>query len=120
MEIGSQIVENIITRRLSKKDEESILLNVNFPNCDSSKIESIESTFIGPRLFSEGIEKVNRGRRDFYWLKSKSAIHTAEHEKGTDVWAITNQKVSITLVDPYFPVNKNQVIVDNMIDSISE
>ena len=66
----------------------------------------------------QGIEKINRGRRDFYWLKSKTH-NSLEPEEGTDVWAIKNQKVSVTLVNPYFPVNNDQEIINQTIDSIS-
>ena len=70
-------------------------------------------------MFSEGIEKVNRGRRDFYWLKNKTR-ESFEPEKGTDVWAITNQKVSVTLVDPYFPSSTNQFAIDQIINTVSK
>ncbi|MFL2756729.1 MAG: 5'/3'-nucleotidase SurE [Dehalococcoidia bacterium] len=117
--IGRQIVSNIINMRLAKSDMDKMLLNINFPNCDLDEIDTIESTFIGPRLFSEGIEKVNRGRRDFYWLKNKTR-ESFEPEKGTDVWAITNQKVSVTLVDPYFPSSTNQFAIDQIINTVSK
>ena len=116
--IGSQIISNLINIRSSKTSNDPVLFNINFPNCDLKDINGLESTTIGPRLFSEGIEKTNRGRRDFYWLKSKTH-NSLEAEEGTDVWAIKNQKVSVTLVNPYFPVNNDQEIINQTIDSIS-
>lgn len=116
--IGAQIISNIINMRSSATNNDPILLNVNFPNCNSKNINGLESTTIGPRLFSEGIEKVNRGRRDFYWLKNKT-YSSSEAKEGTDVWAIKNQKVSVTLVNPYFPASNDHKIINQTIDSIS-
>lgn len=117
-DVGSQMILNIINMRASRTDKEPILLNINFPNCDSNDVKGVESTVIGPRLFSEGIEKINRGRRDFYWLKNKTR-ESFQPEKGTDVWAIKNQKISVTLVNPYFPVSKNQGIIDQIVNTTS-
>ena len=57
-------------------------------------------TTLGPKAYLENVDEVKSGCRTYFWLHHNKATG-APLEKGTDVWAINNEKVSITVIDPY-------------------
>jgi broad specificity polyphosphatase/5'/3'-nucleotidase SurE len=86
---------------LGKRNKEApFLLNVNFPPREIEGIKGVELTTLGPKAYLENVEEVKSGRRTYFWLHHNKATG-APLEKGTDVWAINNEKVSITVIDPY-------------------
>ena len=86
---------------LGKRNNEApFLLNVNFPPREIEGIKGVELTTLGPKAYLENVEEVKSGRRTYFWLHHNKATG-APLEKGTDVWAINNEKVSITVIDPY-------------------
>lgn len=89
----------ILTRWLSSNlPKEPLLLNVNLPAAELDSIEHVEITHLGPRAYLESVERGQDGRRIHYWIKhNKPQIEDAEI--GTDVWAVRNNRVSITPID---------------------
>ena len=86
---------------LGKRNKEApFLLNVNFPPREIEGIKGVELTTLGPKAYLEKDEEVKSGRRTYFWLHHNKATG-APREKGTEVWAINNEKVSITVIDPY-------------------
>ena len=75
-----------------------LLLNVNLPNVAPEAIERVEITSLGPRAYLETVERGNDGRRTHYWIKHNRPVnHNAP--QGTDIWAVRNNRVSITPID---------------------
>ncbi|MBT9159898.1 MAG: 5'/3'-nucleotidase SurE [Dehalococcoidia bacterium] len=72
------------------------LLNVNLPYLPLRKIQGIQATRLGRRSYRDEIKKGNDGRRDYYWIV-RSEPERGE-QKGTDIWAIRKNKISITLL----------------------
>ena len=75
------------------------LLNVNLPNVTPDRIKAVQITTLGPRAYLESVERGNDGRKDHYWIKRNRPMGAGAGE-GTDIWAVRNDRVSITLLDP--------------------
>ena len=88
-----------LARRLGNHPPKGpLLLNVNLPDAEPDSIEHVEITRLGPRAYLESVERGRDGRRTHYWIKhNKPQIDEAE--MGTDVWAVRNNRVSITPID---------------------
>ncbi|MQF66075.1 5'/3'-nucleotidase SurE [SAR202 cluster bacterium AC-647-P02_OGT_505m] len=97
-EIGAKLAE--VLMNTSEDRENPLLLNVNFPHAELEDIKGVDLTTLGPRGFSERVEQVVNGRREFYWIKFD---RPADEDPlgGTDVWAVRNNRVSITSVNPF-------------------
>lgn len=76
-----------------------VLLNVNVPNLPSHEIEGVEIAPLGPRAYLAGVERVDVGRRTHYWIRHNRPAHD-EVPEGTDVWAVQNNRIAITPLDP--------------------
>ena len=87
------------------------VLNVNLPDVEPDSIEGVEVTRLGPRAFSENVEVEQVGRRTHYWIKhNKPAI--SRPAEGTDVWAVWNNRVSITPIEPVLTEGKPAVALE--------
>ena len=75
------------------------LLNVNLPNIPGDRIEGVEITSLGPRVYAESVERGGDGRRAHYWIRHDRRTNTQVSE-GTDIWAVRNQRISMTLLEP--------------------
>ena len=71
-----------------------ILLNINLPNLPLDRIHGIEVTRLGRRSYSDKIEEGHDGKRKYYWIVRGKPDW--QPEEGTDIWAFTNDKISIT------------------------
>jgi 5'-nucleotidase len=67
------------------------LLNVNLPNLPADKIKGISYTDAVKR---GGVRSGHDGKRGYYWLEHGEPV--SKEEKGTDVWALRQDMVSIT------------------------
>lgn len=72
-----------------------LLLNVNLPNLEPEEIEGVEITCLGPKIYLENVEKLGDARRSRYWIRHNRPLN-APVVKGSDVWAVQNNRVSIT------------------------
>lgn len=77
-----------------------LLLNVNMPDADPSEVEGVEITVPGTRAFLENVEREVVGRREHYWIKHNRSNVQPDTEEGTDVWAVRNNRVSISSISP--------------------
>jgi len=108
-EIGSKLAEVLLNT--SKVRNKPYLLNVNLPHAELEGIEGVDLTTLGPRGFSERVEQVVNGRRKFYWIKFDKPADE-DPVKGTDVWSVRNNRVSITSVVPFMPdQNRNPEVL---------
>lgn len=80
--------------------EGPLLLNVNMPDADPSEVEGVEVTVPGNRAFLENVEREIAGRREHYWIKHNRSNVQPDIEVGTDVWAVRNNRVSISSISP--------------------
>ena len=77
-----------------------LLLNVNMPDVEPADVEGVEITVPGSRAFLERAEREVVGRREHYWIKHNRANTQSDSEVGTDVWAVRNNRVSISSISP--------------------
>ena len=77
-----------------------MLLNVNMPDAEPAEVEGVEVTVPGARAFVEGAEHEVVGRREHYWIKHNPIDVESDPEVGTDVWAVRNNRVSISSISP--------------------
>lgn len=77
----------------------SVVFNLNVPNVEGGKIEGAEITRIGPKAYLEGVTEYHDGRRTHYWIRHNRPNGENAGE-GTDIWAIRNNRISISLLDP--------------------
>ena len=90
-----------IARELCESPVEGpLLLNVNMPDADPSEVEGVEVTVPGNRAFLENVEREIAGRREHYWIKHNRSNVQPDIEVGTDVWAVRNNRVSISSISP--------------------
>ena len=71
-----------------------MLLNVNLPNLPLSQIKGIELTHLGRRSYGDMIQEGHDGKRKYYWIVRGKPEW--KPEEGTDIWAVLNDKISIT------------------------
>jgi 5'-nucleotidase len=71
-----------------------VFLNINLPNLPLEQIKGIEVTRLGRRSYSDEIQPGHDGKRDYYWIVRGRPEWVPE--EGTDIWAFTNNKISIT------------------------
>ena len=71
-----------------------LLLNVNLPNLPADKIEGVEITSLGERSYTDRIDQGHDGKRDYYWIVR--GVPEWSVVPGTDVWALEQNKISIT------------------------
>ena len=88
--VARELVEYVKTKKLTGK----MLLNVNVPNIPLDRIQGIDVTRLGEKIYSAGVETGNDGRHDYYWILHRAV--DAGVNKGTDLWAIKHKKISIT------------------------
>ena len=77
-----------------------LLLNVNTPDADPADVEGVEITVPGSRAFLESVQHEIVGRREHYWIKHNRSNAQPDSEVGTDVWAVRNNRVSISSISP--------------------
>ena len=98
-----------------------LLLNVNLPNVAPDRIERVEITRLGPRAFLESVERGNDGRRTHYWIKHNRPVNS-NAPPGTDIWAVRNNRISITPLDLAFapgePSTAYQVLTQEVADGL--
>jgi len=75
------------------------LLNINLPNLPLDQIAGIEITQLGERSYTDaikrgGVKAGHDGKRNYYWIAHSEPV--SREDKGTDVWALRQKKISIT------------------------
>ena len=103
--IGAEMTQIVCGQKLSSPT----LLNVNLPACDFKDIKGVDLTELGPKAYLENVETVKSGRRTFHWLRHNKPLE-AVYREGTDVWSINNDRVSITIVNPYLTADNDTTL----------
>ena len=93
--IGLCLAQEIASGSLGER----VFLNVNVPNVPSDMIKGIEITRLGERDSSDSsrnghVETGHDGKRTYYWFKH--AAPQWKEGEGTDIWALEQNKISIT------------------------
>ena len=71
-----------------------MLLNVNVPNVPLSEIEGVAVTRLAKGRYKETLQKADTPRHDYYYI-ARGKVEW-EAEDGTDVWALRNNRISVT------------------------
>lgn len=83
------------------------LLNVNIPSIDPKAIEGVAITHLGSIRYKNSFDRRTDPRgRVYYWLAGEVVDNT--DDKGSDVWAVKNNYVSITPI--LFDLTKYDII----------
>jgi 5'-nucleotidase len=77
------------------EQEQAPFLNVNLPNIEAGELDAVELTELGPRAWAETVESHHDGKRTTFWIKHNLPVGE-DAQAGTDVWAVRNNRVSIT------------------------
>ena len=93
--IGASLARNLIG---DNEKRNPLLINLNLPACDAKDIEGVNVTTLGPKAHLENVESQKYGMRTAYWLRHKFISDVPV--EGTDIWAIENNRVSITSINP--------------------
>jgi len=76
------------------------LLNINLPNLPLEQIQGVEITRLGHRTYKDTLKERQYGKRRHFWIvRSKlewESQESWEPDEGTDMWAVFNNRVSIT------------------------
>jgi 5'-nucleotidase len=91
-EFAGRLAEHVLANGLPG----AVLLNVNVPSVPRDEIQGVEVTRLGKRIYrDELIRRVDPFGRDYYWIGGE-VPGGVESEVGTDIWAVTQNRVSIT------------------------
>lgn len=105
--IGAALAQSAATLTVN----ESVLLNINLPACNTEAIQGVDCTALGKKAFLENVEKMQKGRRTYYWIHHNKLVDS-EVVEGTDVWSVKNNRVSITNIQPYLSVGSSDTRMD--------
>jgi 5'-nucleotidase len=95
--IGEKAAPDIIRKLLEMPWPRSTLFNINFPAVSTGSRPDIAITSQGRRVIADNMhDGVDPRGRPFYWIGP--TLEKGEAEPGTDVAAITEDKISVTPV----------------------
>ena len=73
----------------------AVLLNVNVPAVPRDEIAGVEVTRLGKRIYRDQlVKRTDPLGRDYYWIGGD--VPSGVEERGTDIWAVTRNAVSVT------------------------
>lgn len=94
-ETAAEVSKQLVERLLSKSLPVNTILNINVPNVPLDQLEGFEVTRLGARHKSEkAIAQLDPRGHTIYWIGPAGAEQDAG--VGTDFYAISQRKVSIT------------------------
>ena len=97
------------------------LLNVNLPNLPVDRIKGIEITGLGERSYTDavkrgGVREGHDGKRNYYWIMHGEP--ESREEKGTDVWALRQNRISITPLHNDLTSHEQMTLLEEMRPSL--
>jgi 5'-nucleotidase len=95
-----------------------LLLNVNLPNVEAVDIRGVEVTRLGPRAYRETVEPGSDRRNTYYWIRFDRAS-TDGIPEGTDVWAIGDDRISITALNPVTGAGESTTLLQDLADQVA-
>jgi 5'-nucleotidase len=98
-EAGCRLATTLARQLADGRLPPRFLFNINLPNLPVDKIKGIEITQLGERSYTDavkrgGVRAGHDGKRDYYWIMHGEP--ESKEEKGTDVWALRQNRISIT------------------------
>jgi 5'-nucleotidase len=87
-----------------------LLLNVNVPNLPKENIRGIEITRLGERSYTDNIGQGHDGKKEYYWIVR--GVPEWSVVEGTDIWAMEQDKISITPFQGYLDGSDPQFFRD--------
>ena len=75
--------------------EQAFFLNVNLPSVPLSEIDGVQVTRLGGRSYGESVGEEGSGEPKRYRISRNKPI-PGENPEGTDIWALKNNRISIT------------------------
>lgn len=92
LKLGSELVRKLIKAGWPK----DVLLNVNFPDREPEQVAGVEITTQGKRDpdYVRIVGRTDARGKPYYWLGFNR--HLSEPEKGTDLWALSEGRISVT------------------------
>ena len=120
-DVAATILGVLVGRLKEREVAGPFLLNVNVPNDPMENIKDIQLCRLAGKSYSENVREGDDGRRKYYWISRNKPMHRDEGED-TDVWALRNNRVSITPLD--FNLQSSQAsrfteLVDNLMPEMS-
>ena len=94
-EVAARLLQIISQIICATNVPESIFLNVNVPSMGLEAINGIQITTLGGRSYGESVKEEKLGDAKKYRISRNRPI-TGNNPEGTDIWAIKNNKISIT------------------------
>jgi 5'-nucleotidase len=92
---AARFVARLVKLVLERGLPPNIFLNVNVPALPQDEIAGIKITRLGKRVYSDKlVERQDPRGRNYYWIGGEPP--SGVPEKGTDIWALANNYVSIT------------------------
>ena len=95
---ASTVLGALVGRLQEQEVVDPFLLNVNVPNDPIENIKDIKLCRLAGKSYSENVREGDDGRRKYFWIMRNKPMHRDEGED-TDVWALRNNRVSITPLD---------------------
>ena len=119
VKVGSFLAQQFAAGNLPSR----MLLNVNLPNLPLDQIKGAEITELGERSYTDaikrgGVKAGHDGKRDYYWI-----VHGEpkwKEQQGTDIWALMQNKISITPIHNDLTCREQLPSLDKLRDSLSE
>jgi len=99
------------------------LFNVNLPNLPVDQIKGVEITQLGERSYTDavkrgGVRAGHDGKRNYYWILHGEP--ESKEEKGTDVWALRQNKISITPLHNDLTSHEQLALLEGLRPSLSK
>ena len=94
-EVAARLLQVISEMFRTTSVPESIFLNVNVPSIGLEAINGIQITTLGGRSYGESVREEGLGSTKRYRISRNRPI-TGNNPEGTDIWAIKNNRISIT------------------------
>ncbi|MDO8531496.1 MAG: 5'/3'-nucleotidase SurE [Dehalococcoidia bacterium] len=93
-----------------------LLLNVNLPNLPLEKLEGVSATRLGTRSYVDIIQEGYDGKRRWYWIRRGKPEWATED--GSDIWAIRQNRVSITPLHTNLTVTEQASAMEQLCPSL--
>ena len=90
----------------------NIFLNVNLPSLPLEKIKGVKITRLASKSHIDTVEEGHDGRKAYYWLVRQKINKNVD--KNTDIWAIEQGNISITLLHSELLNQPSPLIPDSL------
>ena len=86
----------LIAQRLAETSTaEGFFLNINVPSLPLEQVTGVQVTQLGGLSYGESVREEGVGEQKRYWI-SRNRPMQADNQEGTDIWALKNNRISIT------------------------